>query len=112
MLETGIVALYPILRIIYLKGMTGITAEWWTGIKKRLPLFKISMQSESGEPDNLITLSMGFDYHPHVRYLWMESEACLPAPMARMTVAEPVTMSPPAQTPLRLVFPVSCSVRI
>jgi hypothetical protein len=99
-------------RVIYLKGMIGMPVEGWTGIKKRLPLFKISMQSESGEPDNLITLTIEFVYHPHVRYLWMESEACLPAPMARMTVAEPVTMSPPAQTPFRLVFPVSCSVRI
>ena len=31
----------------------------------------------------------------------------LPAPMARMTVAEPVTASPPAKTPSRLVWPFS-----
>ncbi len=32
-----------------------------------------------------------------------------PAPMARMTVACPVTMSPPAQTPGLVVLPVSGS---
>ncbi len=36
----------------------------------------------------------------------MELAAFRPAPMARMTVADPVTMSPPAQTPGLLVFPV------
>lgn len=30
------------------------------------------------------------------RYAWIARAACLPAPMARMTVAAPVTMSPPA----------------
>jgi hypothetical protein len=31
-----------------------------------------------------------------MRYLWIASAAFRPAPMARMTVADPVTMSPPA----------------
>ena len=37
-------------------------------------------------------------------------EAALPAPMARITVAEPVTISPPAQTPLREVRPLSSTL--
>ena len=47
-----------------------------------------------------------FQYDPRItswqpvyfpdRYSWMARAASLPAPMARMTVAEPVTMSPPA----------------
>ena len=36
---------------------------------------------------------------PEVRYSWIERAALRPAPMARMTVAAPVTMSPPAKTP-------------
>jgi hypothetical protein len=34
----------------------------------------------------------------------MESAAFLPAPMAKITVAAPVTISPPAQTPFLVVF--------
>ena len=45
-------------------------------------------------------------YHPYVRKSWMELEARRPAPMARITVAEPVTMSPPAQTRGFMVLPV------
>ena len=37
----------------------------------------------------------------------MSWAAALPAPMARITVALPVTMSPPAQTPVRLVRPLA-----
>ena len=44
-----------------------------------------------------------------VRYSWMDLAALRPAPIASITVAEPVTMSPPAQTPSMLVFPVSGS---
>ena len=39
----------------------------------------------------------------------MAVAALRPAPMARMTVAAPVTMSPPANTPSRLVAPVGVS---
>ena len=47
-----------------------------------------------------------------IKYSWMELAAFRPAPMAKMTVAEPVTISPPAQTPGLLVFPVSRSATI
>ena len=43
-------------------------------------------------------------------YSWMALAAALPAPMALMTVAAPVTASPPAYTPSRLVLPSSPSV--
>ena len=46
---------------------------------------------------------------PVVRYSWMEAAALRPAPMARITVAPPVTMSPPAKTPGLLVRMVSGS---
>ena len=36
-------------------------------------------------------------------YASMDLAACLPAPIARMTVAAPVAASPPANTPGRLV---------
>ena len=43
-------------------------------------------------------------YHsPLVRKSWMERAALRPAPMAKITVAPPVTMSPPAKTPTLLV---------
>ena len=45
-----------------------------------------------------------------IMYSCMDLAAFLPAPMAEMTVAAPVTMSPPAHTPSLLVFPVSSSV--
>src|SRR5208282_3757157 len=38
-----------------------------------------------------------------VRYSWMDFAARRPAPMARITVALPVTISPPANTPFREV---------
>ena len=38
-------------------------------------------------------------------YLWMASAAVLPAPIAKITVAAPVTTSPPANTPGREVAP-------
>ena len=44
------------------------------------------------------------------RYSRMDAAAFLPEPMARMTVAEPVTASPPANTPLRLVAVVSSAM--
>ena len=43
-------------------------------------------------------------------YSSMAFAAALPAPMALMTVAAPVTASPPAYTPSRLVLPSSPSV--
>ncbi len=39
----------------------------------------------------------------------MPRAARRPAPIARITVAEPVTMSPPAKTPGTLVMPVRSS---
>ena len=42
----------------------------------------------------------------------MDFEARLPAPMASITVAEPVTISPPAYTPGRFVAQVSGSTTI
>ena len=75
---------------------------------KKAPRFQdIESLRKPGSRIVNINALMRIVHHPHVRYLCMESEACLPAPMARMTVAEPVTISPPAQTPFRLVFPVS-----
>jgi len=46
------------------------------------------------------------------RYSFMAFAAFLPAPIAEMTVADPVTMSPPAYTPSMLVRPVSSSATI
>ena len=47
--------------------------------------------------------------------LWMyydiAAAAFLPAPMARITVAAPVTASPPAKTPGRVVAPFSSATR-
>ena len=51
-------------------------------------------------------------YQPSVRYLCIELAATRPAPMARITVAAPVTMSPPAQTPGLVVLALSSSVTI
>ena len=47
---------------------------------------------------------------PERRYSWMDRAALRPAPIARMTVAAPVTMSPPAKTPFFEVRSVSGSV--
>ena len=44
----------------------------------------------------VLMASAAGDYSPN-RLLVMEAAAFLPAPIARMTVAAPVTMSPPAQ---------------
>ena len=44
-----------------------------------------------------------------LKALVMLAAAFLPAPMARMTVAAPVTMSPPAQMRGSVVWPVSSS---
>ena len=52
------------------------------------------------------------DDYLFIKYSWIELAAFLPAPMAKMTVADPVTISPPAQTPGLLVFPVSRSATI
>ena len=41
--------------------------------------------------------------HRDFRYLSISRAALLPAPAAKITVAPPVTMSPPAQTPFREV---------
>ena len=46
---------------------------------------------------------------PVVRYSWIERAALRPAPIARITVAAPVTMSPPAKTPCFEVRSVSGS---
>lgn len=59
----------------------------------------------------IVERGKGNDYL-FIKYSWIELPAFLPAPMARMTVAEPVTISPPAQTPGLLVFPVSRSATI
>jgi len=45
-------------------------------------------------------------------YLSIEAAACLPAPIAKMTVAAPVTASPPAHTPSFDVASVSSSTTI
>ena len=55
----------------------------------------------------LVVSAVG-DYSPS-RLLVMEAAAFLPAPIARMTVAAPVTMSPPAQMRGSVVWPVSSS---
>src|SRR5690606_10410625 len=46
------------------------------------------------------------------KYSWIAVAARRPAPIAKMTVAPPVTMSPPANTPVRLVRPVASSTTI
>ena len=55
-----------------------------------------------------LVASAAGDYSPS-RLLVMEAAAFLPAPIARMTVAAPVTMSPPAQMRGSVVWPVSSS---
>ena len=47
-----------------------------------------------------------------LRNSWIPFAAALPAPIARITVAAPVTASPPAYTPSFDVFPVSSSAII
>jgi hypothetical protein len=47
-----------------------------------------------------------------IKYWWIALAAFLPAPMARITVAEPVTISPPAQTAGLLVAPFSARATI
>ncbi|QDV42420.1 hypothetical protein Enr13x_22670 [Stieleria neptunia] len=50
------------------------------------------------------------DYHcPVSRYSCIDRAATRPAPMAKMTVAAPLTISPPANTPRLLVRDVSSS---
>ena len=51
----------------------------------------------------------GASHSPVVRYSSIDAAALRPAPMARMTVAPPVTMSPPAKTPFFEVRRVSGS---
>lgn len=62
----------------------------------------------SGPLDRLLPIC---DNQPRIR-LTMVCPALRPAPMARMTVAEPVTMSPPAKTPGMEVSPVSSLISI
>src|SRR3990172_11517459 len=49
---------------------------------------------------------------PVVRYSWIEFAARLPSPIASITVAPPLTISPPARTPFLLVIPVFGSDRM
>lgn len=65
-------------------------------------------RQESGPLDRLLPIC---DNQPRIR-LTMVCPALRPAPMARMTVAEPVTMSPPAKTPGMEVSPVSSLISI
>ena len=51
----------------------------------------------------------GFIYS--LKYSWIEEAAFLPAPIAKITVAAPVTASPPAQTPSLVVFRLSSTIR-
>ena len=53
-----------------------------------------------------------FLYYFEERYSSIPFAAALPAPMARITVAAPVTASPPAYTPSLVVLPVSSSAII
>jgi hypothetical protein len=78
--------------------------------KKTLPCQAWERLSTAYNEAFFITVSGGRPYHPQVKYLWIESAAARPAPMAKITVAAPVTISPPAQTPFLLVLPVSASV--
>jgi len=48
-------------------------------------------------------------HSPDCKYWSIDAAALRPAPMARITVAAPVTMSPPAKTPRFDVFSVSGS---
>ncbi len=50
-------------------------------------------------------------YQRVFRYWSMAAAALRPAPIARITVAAPVTASPPANTPLRVVAPHSSATR-
>ena len=50
--------------------------------------------------------AFGSHHSPSWRYLSIAMPASRPAPAALMTVAAPVTMSPPAKTPFLVVRPV------
>ena len=66
------------------------------------------MQRDGG--GRMAPVEGGASYQPPVcRYSSIERAALRPAPMARMTVAAPVTMSPPAKTPFFEVRSVSGS---
>ena len=82
----------------------------WAGVENKIkdPVFQHEKQGLFVERQREFE-SERRAYHPRVRYWCMESEAFLPAPIARMTVAEPVTISPPAHTPFFVVLPVSGS---
>ena len=96
----------------------------WNASTRALNKNRISLQQENSRfsiPNStfsvlyseFLTSHSGLEiYHPQVRYLCIESEASRPAPMARITVACPVTISPPAQTPFLVVLPVSGSATI
>ena len=53
----------------------------------------------SGLSEPAATHAAGTSHSPVFRYSFMDAAALRPAPMARITVAAPVTMSPPAKTP-------------
>ena len=76
---------------------------WWGGRHRKSPRRACARRGLC----RLVASAEG-DYSPS-RLLVMEAAAFLPAPIARMTVAAPVTMSPPAQMRGSVVWPVSSS---
>lgn len=77
---------------------------WWSGGRHR----KSPRRACARRGLCRLMASAEGDYSPS-RLLVMEAAAFLPAPIARMTVAAPVTMSPPAQMRGSVVWPVSSS---
>src|SRR3990170_269055 len=75
----------------------------------RHTLLYAAMTSDAdNDADGLFQLPEAYQT-PVVRYSCIESAAFLPSPIASMTVAPPLTMSPPEKTPFLLVLPVSWS---
>ena len=61
---------------------------------------------------NILPVEPSIYHCPVSRYSFIAPAAFLPCPMARITVAAPSTISPPAKTPFLLVLSVSSSATI
>ena len=80
--------------------------RWAYALTARQDLCTVWLDSRGTYATALDSSSSG-SVSRRVRYSWMSLAAVLPAPIARITVALPVTISPPAQTPGRDVAPLS-----
>jgi len=93
----------------------GIIAFGWidyTDLIKIIDCLALTKMNTGSASDTLLN----YDYVFHmttfqdIKNSWIEAAALLPAPMAAITVAAPVAISPPAHTLSLDVFPVAKSV--